>query len=58
MFIYVQPLVAMTLANLVLGESPSPRTAAAAVLIFAGIALATWPVRSSRAARADSPDRT
>jgi drug/metabolite transporter (DMT)-like permease len=49
MFIYVQPLVAMTLANLVLGESPSPRTAASAVLIFAGIALATWPAGRSRA---------
>jgi drug/metabolite transporter (DMT)-like permease len=43
MFIYVQPLVAMTLARVVLGESPSPRTAVAAALIFAGIALATWP---------------
>jgi drug/metabolite transporter (DMT)-like permease len=48
MFIYVQPLVAMTLARVVLGESPSPRTAVAAVLIFAGIALATWPGGRSR----------
>ena len=47
MFIYVQPLVAMTLARFVLAELPSPRTAAAAVLIFAGIALATWPPRRS-----------
>lgn len=52
MFIYVQPLVAVTLAKLVLGESPSPRTAAAAVLIFAGIALATWPAGRSRTASA------
>jgi drug/metabolite transporter (DMT)-like permease len=51
MFIYVQPLVAMTLAKFVLGESPSPRTATAAAFIFAGIALATWPARSSRPAR-------
>ena len=58
MFIYVQPLVAMTLAKFVLGESPSPRTAAAAVLIFAGIALATWPARSSPAAPAGNPART
>lgn len=58
MFIYVQPLVAMTLANLVLGESPSPRTAGAAALIFAGIALATWPARSSPDGRAGSPART
>lgn len=57
MFIYVQPLVAMTLAKVVLGESPSPRTAAAAALIFAGIALATWPSRASRAAPAGSPAR-
>jgi drug/metabolite transporter (DMT)-like permease len=48
MFIYVQPLVAMTLAKVVLGESPSPRTATAAALIFAGIALATWPARRPR----------
>lgn len=52
MFMYVQPLVAMTLAALVLGESPSPRTAAAAVLIFAGIALATFPARARIARRA------
>lgn len=50
MFIYVQPLVAMTLANVVLGETPSPRTAAAAAFIFAGIALATWPGGRSRQA--------
>lgn len=51
MFIYVQPVVAITLASLVLGESPSPRTAASAALIFAGIALATWPAgRSGRPA--------
>jgi drug/metabolite transporter (DMT)-like permease len=48
MFIYVQPLVAMTLAKLVLGETPSPRTAVAAALIFAGIALAIWPAGRSR----------
>ena len=52
MFIYVQPLVAMTLAKVVLGESPSPRTAVAATLIFAGIALATWPGGRSRPATA------
>ena len=45
MFVYVQPLVAMSLAHLVLGESTSPRTAAAAALIFLGIGLATWPAR-------------
>ena len=58
MFIYVQPLVAMTFAKIVLGESPSPRTAVGAAFIFAGIALATWPSRSSRAVPARSPART
>ena len=57
MFIYVQPLVAMTLAKVVLGESPSPRTAAAAALIFAGIALATWPAKAPSGGRAGSPAR-
>ncbi|MDL2718060.1 MAG: DMT family transporter [Acidobacteriota bacterium] len=46
MFIYIQPLVAITLAKFVLRESPSPRTAVAAALIFVGIALATWPARA------------
>lgn len=58
MFMYVQPLVAMTLARIVLGEAPSPRTTVAAVLIFAGIALATWPFRGPRAAPAGNPART
>jgi drug/metabolite transporter (DMT)-like permease len=44
-FIYVQPLIAMSLAFLVLGERPGPRTAVAAVLIFVGIALTTIPGR-------------
>jgi drug/metabolite transporter (DMT)-like permease len=42
-FIYLQPLVAGALGWSVLGERPGPRTGAAAILIFAGIALATWP---------------
>ena len=58
MFIYIQPLVAMTLANFVLGESPSPRTGVAAALIFVGIGLATWPSRASRAVPAGTPART
>ena len=58
MFIYVQPLVAMTLAKFVLGESPSPRTAVSCALIFSGIALATWPARSSPVAPAGNPART
>lgn len=43
MFMYVQPLVAISLARAVLGERPSPQTAVAAALIFAGVALTTWP---------------
>ena len=43
MFMYVQPLVAISFARAALGERPSPRTAAAAALIFAGVALTTWP---------------
>jgi drug/metabolite transporter (DMT)-like permease len=43
MYIYVQPLVAISLARAVLGERPSPQTAVAAALIFAGVALTTWP---------------
>ncbi len=43
MFMYVQPLVAISFARAVLGERPSPQTAAAAALIFAGVALTTWP---------------
>ncbi len=58
MFIYIQPLVAMSLAKVVLGETASPRTAGAGALIFAGIALATWPARASRAGPGDSPART
>jgi len=44
-FMYVQPLLAGTLAFFVLDERPGPRTAVAALLIFAGVALTTWPGR-------------
>jgi drug/metabolite transporter (DMT)-like permease len=42
-YIYLQPLVALALGWSVLSERPGPRTGLAALLIFAGIALATWP---------------
>ena len=48
MFMYVQPLVAISFARAVLGERPSSRTAVAAAFIFAGVALTTWPVRGRR----------
>lgn len=42
-FVYLQPLIAGTLAFFLLGETPSSRTFAAAGLIFAGVALAVLP---------------
>ncbi|MEO6323623.1 MAG: DMT family transporter [Thermoanaerobaculia bacterium] len=47
-FVYIQPLIAGTLAWLVLGERPGPRTGGAALLILAGVALTTWPGRVRR----------
>jgi len=44
-FIFVQPLFAGALAFAVLDEKPSPRLFGAALLIFAGVALAIWPAR-------------
>jgi drug/metabolite transporter (DMT)-like permease len=51
-FFYLQPLFAAALAAAVLGEHPGPRTALGAVLIFAGVALATGPALSPAAGRA------
>ncbi|MHB1845732.1 MAG: DMT family transporter [Deltaproteobacteria bacterium] len=51
-FIYLQPLFAVTLAIPVLGEHPSPRTGAAALLVFLGVALST---RAERGARLPPP---
>jgi drug/metabolite transporter (DMT)-like permease len=44
-YIYLQPLIAFALAPLILGESWSPRTWVASLLIFAGVASVTWRVR-------------
>lgn len=44
-FVYLQPLIAGTLAYFALDERPSPRTFVAAALIFGGVALAVRPVR-------------
>ena len=46
-FAYVQPLLAISLAFLVLGERPGPRTGVAAMLIFAGVGLTTIPRRTA-----------
>lgn len=42
-FIYLQPVIAGSLAWAFLGERPTPRLLGAAGLIFAGVAFATWP---------------
>jgi drug/metabolite transporter (DMT)-like permease len=42
-FHYVQPLLAWTLAWVVLGERPGTRFLAAAALVLVGVALTTWP---------------
>jgi drug/metabolite transporter (DMT)-like permease len=40
-YIYLQPLIAFALAPLILGESLSPRTVIASLLIFAGVLVVT-----------------
>ena len=45
-YIYMQPLIALALAPLVLGERPGPRTFVAAALIFAGVGIVTFKRRS------------
>ncbi len=41
-YVFLQPLIASTLAVFVLGEPLERRTAAAAALIFAGLAVSAW----------------
>jgi drug/metabolite transporter (DMT)-like permease len=45
-YIYLQPLIAFGLAPLLLGEKWNSRTAVAALLIFAGVAIVTTRARS------------
>jgi drug/metabolite transporter (DMT)-like permease len=45
-YIYMQPLIALALAPLLLGERPSPRTFVAAALIFVGVGIVTIKRRS------------
>ncbi len=50
MYVYLQPVMTVAAAPLVLGERLTGRAAAAAVVIFVGLALATWgEQRSGRA---------
>ena len=44
-YVFLQPVIAATLAILVLGERPGWRTAVAAALIFAGLAVSLRPPR-------------
>ena len=55
LFVYLQPLVAAALAWQVLGERPGPRTGLSALLIFAGLALATWPGRRPQSSGSGRP---
>jgi drug/metabolite transporter (DMT)-like permease len=45
-YIYLQPLIAFSLAPLLLGEKLNWRTIVAAVLIFAGVLVVTRRARS------------
>lgn len=45
-YIYLQPLIALALAPLVLGERPGSRTLVSALLIFAGVGIVTIKRRS------------
>jgi drug/metabolite transporter (DMT)-like permease len=42
-YIYLQPLIAFLAAPALLGEAFTWRTAIAAALVFAGVAITTWP---------------
>lgn len=56
-YVYLQPLVAAALAWAILDERPVPRTVLAALLIFAGLALATFPARRPQSNGAGRPNR-
>jgi drug/metabolite transporter (DMT)-like permease len=45
-YVFLQPVIAATLAVVVLGERPGWRTAIAAALIFAGLAVILRPTRA------------
>lgn len=53
MYVYLQPVMTVGAAPLILGERLTARAAVAAVIIFGGLALATWgEQRAGRAPRA------
>jgi drug/metabolite transporter (DMT)-like permease len=54
-FIYLQPLITAFLAHWLLAERISPLMIPAALLIFAGVSVATWAERGSRASAAVPP---
>lgn len=45
-YVYLQPLIAFALAPLILNEKWNPRTWLASLLIFAGVTVVTWRMRS------------
>lgn len=47
MYVYLQPLITAVAAPILLGEHVTVRAGAAAALIFAGLALATWGEQTS-----------
>ena len=49
-YVFLQPVIASALAMVVLGERPTGRTAVAAALIFAGLAVTLRPARAPLAA--------
>ncbi len=55
-YIYLQPLIAFTLAPLLLGEQLNSRTWIAAALIFAGVTVATQSPPKKNAETSECPD--
>jgi len=54
MYVYLQPVMTVGAAPLVLGEHLTARAAVAALVIFGGLALATWGEQRSRRPAADA----
>ena len=50
MYVYLQPVMTVGAAPVILGERLTPRAAVAAVVIFGGLALATWGERRAAGA--------
>lgn len=55
LYAYVNPVIAVALGVLVLGEQITPRMAGAGLLVFAGVAIVRWAAASSTARPAPAP---